>query len=107
VTTDRNRSQAEWALGLESDDESVVISALHEACPCSGSFQLYEEFMPILNRFKKDTRPAVRAVALHLEVDALGRLNLHDEQAAGWVRNRPGGQRRGEIRNKDIRDGFR
>jgi hypothetical protein len=93
---------------LESSDEARVISALHRACPCSGSPDLYEAFIPLLHRFKKDTRPAVRAVALHLEVDALERLCRLDEEAAGFKRNKAGGHgRRRETRRSDIRYGLR
>ena len=93
--------------GVESDDEAVVIRALHEACPCSGSAELYEEFMPLLQRFKKDKRAAVRAVALHLERDAMGQLKIQDEEANGFRRNRPGGNgRKGEPRKADVRQGF-
>ena len=85
------RAEDDWRADLESEDEARVISALHEACPCSGSAELYEKFMPVLNRFKKDPRAEVRKVALHLEEDAFGRLIKDEEEAAGWVRNRPGG----------------
>jgi hypothetical protein len=41
---------------------------------------------------KKDSRPAVRKVALHLEVDAISELDQDDMEANGFIRNRPGGQ---------------
>jgi hypothetical protein len=97
-----------WAQGLESDDEATVIRALHAACPCTGSASLYESSMPVLLRFKKDARPAVRAVAIHLEIDALEQLAIADEQANGFRRNRPGGNgRRRESRKAEVRHGFR
>ena len=102
------RSREEWLADIESADESRVVSALHDACPCSGSAALYQEFMALLHRFKKDARPEVRRVALHLEVDALDALRKEDEEAAGWVRNPPGGGgRRGRIRRVEIRQGWR
>lgn len=95
-----------WLDDLESDDEALVKRALHAACPCSGSSELYEQYMVILHRFKKDPRPAVRKVAIHLEVDAMERLSMEDEWASGFVRNRPGGGgRRGEVRRPDLRTG--
>ncbi len=87
----KKRPEEAWKADLESDDEARVISALHEACPCTGSAELYEKFLPVLNRFKKDPRPKVRKVALHLEVDAFGRLRVDQEEAAGFVRNPAGG----------------
>ena len=99
---------AQWLQDLESDDERLVIRALHRSCPCSGSSALYEEFMPILARFKHDHRLEVRKVAIHLEVDALQRLAIEDERAAGWARNSPRQRRVGgrEVRRSDIRHGF-
>ena len=87
------RTEADWKADLESEDEARVIAALHEACPCTGSAELYEKFLPVLNRFKKDPRPEVRKIALHLEEDAFGRLMKDEEEAAGFDRNRPGGNR--------------
>ena len=107
-TTAKNRTEEQWRTDLESDDEARVISALHDACPCTGSAELYEKFLPILNKFKKDPRAAVRKVALHLEIDALGQLNKDEERGAGFLRNRPGGNgRRREIRRADVRYGER
>ena len=101
-------SKQAWLSDLESDDESVVISALHSACPCSGSAELYQDFMPLLHRFKKDPRPRIRKVALHLEQDALEQLAVEDEVAGGFRRNRPGGNgRRGETRRAAVRQGLR
>jgi len=75
-------------------------------CPCSGSSAQYEELMPLVHELGKDPRPAVRAVALHLELDAFQRLALEDEVANGFVRNRPGGNpRRGETRRSRQRYG--
>lgn len=68
----------DWLDDLESSDPAVVIAALHRACPCTGSAELYERFMPVLARFRKDPRPAVRDVALHLERDALDELQKQD-----------------------------
>lgn len=104
--TTKKRPDSEWRADLESDDEARVVSALHEACPCSGSAELYEKFLPLLNRFKKDPRPEVRKVALHLEVDAFDRLRKDEEEAAGVVRNRPGGNDgRRNPRKPHVRDG--
>jgi len=91
----RHADEARWVDDLESDDEATVISALHAACPCSGSAERYEAFMPVLHRFKKDAREKVRAVAIHLEVDAMERLARLDEEAVGYRRNKPGGNRPG------------
>ncbi len=88
------RTDEQWLADLESDDEAVVISALHAACPCSGSSRRYEEFMSVLHRFQKDTRAGVRKTALHLEQDAFEELAKDDERASGWIRNRPGGNSR-------------
>ena len=97
----------QWLEDLESSDPARVVSALHRACPCSGSAELYERYMPILERFKKDPRPEVRQVALHLEVDALEQLVRADERAGGFERNR-GGRRNGrELRRADLRYGLR
>jgi len=41
----------EWLERLESDDETVVISALHSACPCGGSPRRFEEYKALLTRF--------------------------------------------------------
>lgn len=96
-----------WLQELESDDEGRVVSALHAACPCTGDSELYETFMVLLARFKKDPRPRVRRTALHLERDALEQLAIEDERANGFVRNRPGGDgRRGETRRPDVRHGL-
>lgn len=98
----------EWLADVASDDEAVVVRALHQACPCSGSAVLYERYTAKLHELKKDPRPAVRQVALHLEEDALDQLKIQDEKANGYRRNRPGGAgRRGEIKRADIRDGVR
>ena len=94
----------QWQARLRSNDERQVVSALHAACPCTGSSETYEADMAILQRFKKDPRPEVRKVALHLEVDALEELAKQDERACGWVRNRPGGNgRRGEAHRPSAR----
>ena len=94
----------QWQVDLDSADEAEVVSALHAACPCTGSSETYEAYMVLLHRFKKDTRPGVRKVAIHLEVDALEELAKQDERASGWVRNRPGGNgRRGEARRPSAR----
>lgn len=77
------RTTEEWRGALESPDEHEVISALHYACPCSGDRSMYEEFMPVLDRFKKDPRPRVRAVALHLTEDAMQMLAMEDKRAEG------------------------
>lgn len=98
---------ADWLTDIESDDEQRVIRALHRACPCNKSAVLYEEFMPLLHRMAKDERPRVRAVALHLQEDAMTELARQDELANGFVRNRPGGSgRRREARRADRRQGF-
>jgi hypothetical protein len=50
----------------------------------------------------------VRAVAIHLEIDALEQLAIADERANGFRRNRPGGNgRRRESRKAEVRHGFR
>ena len=90
----RPRTNEQWLEQLESDEESVVISALHAACPCGGSSERYETYMHVLRRFEKDPRSAVRKVALHLQLDAFEELAKDDERAAGFVRNRPGGNER-------------
>lgn len=77
------RSTDDWRVALASDDEAEVVSALHYACPCSGDRSLYEEFMGVLGRFKKDPRPAVRATAIHLERDAMEQLAMDDRRAEG------------------------
>lgn len=62
----------------------------------------------VLHRFKKDERQPVRRTALHLERDALEILAKDDEEAAGFVRNRPGGNgRRGETRRAERTYGLR
>ena len=91
----RHADEERWVADLESDDEDTVVSALHAACPCSGSAERYEAFMPVLHRFKRDTRPKVRAVAIHLEVDAMQELAKRDEESVGYQRNKPGGNRLG------------
>lgn len=95
-----------WLADLESGDAARQISALHRACPCSGSSQLYERYMPLLHGMKKDRRAEVRNVALHLEEDALQVSMMTDEGWNGFSRNRPGGWgRHGEPRSKRIRYG--
>ena len=104
---DTERSHQDWLADLASDDEAVVISALHEACVCTGSAELYEGFLPLLQRFKKDPRPAVRRVAIHLERDSLESLVRDDERANGFVRNQAGGNgRHGELRRAPRRQGI-
>ena len=98
------RTDEDLMRDLGSEQESVVVSALHAACPCSGSSRQYESFMAILGRFKHDSRPRVRAVAIHLEQDAFEALAKDDELASGWVRNRPGGNgKREEARRAKVR----
>lgn len=89
-------SADDWRSDLQSPDEATVVSALHAACPCEGdrARDRYEEFMHLVSTFKKDRRPKVRAVALHLERDALEELAKEDERSVGWTRNRPGGNSR-------------
>lgn len=106
ATEPKKRTEEDWKADLESDDEARVIAALHQACPCTGSAELYEKFLPVLNRFKKDQRAGVRKVALHLEVDAFDRLRVDEEEAVGVVRNRPGGNDgRRNARRPRVRDG--
>jgi hypothetical protein len=102
-------SNDEWRADLDSSDGPRVVSALHAACPCAGevAWGRYEEFMTTLHRFKSDPRPDVRKTALHLEEDALGQLAQTDERAAGFLRNRPGGNgRRRELRRASRRYGI-
>ena len=95
-----------WLAELQSGDAARQIRALHRACPCSGSSRLYERYMPLLHAMKKDSRPEVRKVALHLEEDALQVSMMTDERWNGFRRNRPGGWgREGEPRSKRIRYG--
>ena len=82
-------SKEQWRAALDSDDEAAVISALHQACPCSGSPALYEAFMALLGEYKHDPRPAVRAVSVPLQLAALDLLVQDDEHANGYDRNRP------------------
>ena len=97
-----------WLNDLASDDEATVVRALHRACPCSGSADLYMRYKHQLHALKKDARPEVRQVALHLEVDALDQLTVHDEQANGFFRGRPDAWFRGrELRSTDMREGYR
>ena len=95
-----------WLADLQSGDAARQIWALHRACPCSGSSRLYERYMPQLHAMKKDRRPDVRRVALHLEEDALQVSMITDERWNGFRRNRPGGWgRKGEPHRKRIRYG--
>ena len=57
----------EFLADLASDDEATVIRALHAACPCTGSDERYTVYMDVLHRLKKDPRPKVRGVAIHLD----------------------------------------
>src|SRR5438552_1804594 len=103
-----DESAEQWLMDLASGDEATVIRALHQACPCTGSPLLYERYKHQLHALKKDPRPEVRKVALHLEVDALDQLRVHDEQANGFFRNRAGGWgRERELRRADLRQGVR
>jgi hypothetical protein len=95
----RPRTDDDWLERLQCDDETLVISALHSACPCGGSARRFEEYKQVLERFQKDPRMNVRKVALHLAQDAFEELTKQDEVAAGWIRNRAGGNgKRGELR---------
>ena len=97
-----------WLADLQSGDSLRQVRALHAACPCSGSSLLYEQYMPLLHELKKDPRPEVRRVAIHLDEDALEVAVVADERANGFVRNRPGGWgRRREPRRKAVRYGDR
>jgi len=55
---------------LRSPDEETRIRALHRVCPCGVSFAVYERYMDEVGRLKKDSSPAVRRVAIHVERDA-------------------------------------
>jgi hypothetical protein len=100
-------TDVDWRRDLASGDEERVVRALHGACPCSGSSTRYEQYMDLLHQFKKDPRPKVRAVALHLEEDAFDRLRREDERTNGFVRNRQGGNgRRGEPRKARVSEGW-
>ena len=97
-----------WLADLRSGDAARQIRALHAACPCSGSSCLYERYMPLLHELKKDPRPEVRRVALHLDEDALEVSAIADERAGGYRRNRPGGSgRAGQPRRPAVRLGLR
>lgn len=97
-----------WLADLQSGDLLRQVRALHAACPCSGSSRLYERYMPRLHGLKKDPRPEVRRVAIHLDEDAIEVAVVADERANGFVRNRPGGWgRRREPRRKAVRYGDR
>jgi hypothetical protein len=80
----------QWMSELLSDDERTRVRALHAACPCSGSMRRWEDYMGLLRQMTKDPSPAVRAVAIHLEEDALGHLQIEDGLAEGVVRYAPG-----------------
>jgi hypothetical protein len=56
---------------LYSDDEDVRAKALRRLCPCHGSFQMYDRYLDMIRAMQKDPSRKVRAVALHLEEDAL------------------------------------
>lgn len=100
--------EAAWLADLGSGDPVRQIRALHAACPCSGSSELYERYMPQLHELRKDPRPKVRRIALHLDEDALEVLAVADERASGFHRNRPGGWGSGgEPRRKSVRLGLR
>lgn len=102
-----HQDEAALLTALASDDEDVVIKALHQACPCSGSSTFYERHAAALHALKSDPRPAVRAVAIHLEVDALDTLRVQDEEANGFFRNPRGGSgRKGQTRRAAIRQGW-
>ena len=97
-----------WLADLQSGDPARQVRALHAACPCSGSSARYERYMPLLQEMKKDPRPEVRRVALHLDEDALEVTAVVDERANSFERNRPGGWgRRGEPRRRAVRYGDR
>ena len=53
-------SKEQWRAALDSDDEAAVISALHQACPCSGSPALYEAFRARRGAYKTAPRRGVR-----------------------------------------------
>ena len=92
---------------LASGEEAVVLKALHAACPCSGSDAFFAQNNAAIRALEKDARPHVRAVAKHVQVDALDQLRQEDERAGGFRRNRPGGSgRRGETRRAAIRQGW-
>lgn len=87
----RPKTDADFLDSLASDDAEVVVAALHAACPCGGSSERYEAFLDVVRGFEKDPRPAVRKAAMHLQYDAFEELTKDDERAAGFVRNRAGG----------------
>ena len=88
------RDRDEWLNDLGSPDAERRINALHRACPCHGPATEYEEFMPLIAKMKKDSSPAVRKVALHVERDALDQLLVADLRSVGYERNRAGGHGR-------------
>lgn len=55
---------------LRSADPQARVTALHAICPCGAGFPLYERFRGEVQRLQKDADPAVRAAALHVELDA-------------------------------------
>lgn len=67
---------------------------------------MYEQHKHVLHALKADPRPAVRAVAIHLEKDALDLMAEEDEKANGFVRNAPGGSGRRETRRAAQRQGW-
>lgn len=95
-----------WRADLQSGDALRQVRAVHAACTGWGSL-LYERCMPLPRALKKDPRPKVRRVALHLEGDALELTAVVDERASGFERNRRGGWgRRGEPRRTRVRLGL-
>lgn len=107
--TDAERTDAERLLAdLDSDDEEVVIRALHTACPCSGDDTFFVRHQRALRRLERDARPAVREVAKHLQRDAIDEMRQEDERAAGFDRNPRGGfGPKGQPRRADVRQGWR
>lgn len=55
---------------LRSPEADERIRALHQICPCSARWAVYERYMDEARILRKDPDPRVRRVALHLDKDA-------------------------------------
>ena len=56
--------------GLQSSDERVRVKALGSLCPCRNGWELFEQHVAIVSQLTKDSRPEIRALALHIFRDA-------------------------------------
>ena len=57
------------SLALDSSDDVIRAKAVRSLCPCREDWELFQQHIELVKRFKKDPSPIVRAAALHVLED--------------------------------------